>query len=293
MFGIIYVITNNINNKVYVGQTWRPLNERFSQHKRDGKCLKLHRAFNKYGKEKFDISLCTIAHSQEILDYWECFFIEKYDSIKNGYNIREGGSKGKLSPISKKKISKALRGNTNSKDRKLSITHKNRISQSNKGKKLTKKHRENLSKSHLKINKKDQEKICELFQKNFSCVDLANKFNCTDGCIRNILKRNNISSKKMNLKKIEEDVCQYYKKTQSIQKVAEKFNYSPPTIRRILKNKKIKVSRTKITPEQESIIYEKYLGNHTVKQLASEFNCSEWKIRQIIKKDSYENQNRP
>lgn len=285
MFGIIYVITNNINNKVYVGQTWQSMNNRFSQHKRDGKCLKLHRAFEKYGKNNFKISLCTIAHSQEVLDYWECFFIKKYDSIKNGYNIREGGSKGKLSPISKRKISKALQGNTNSKDRKLSTIHKNRISKSNKGKKLTKTHRENLSKSHFKIPKEDQKKICDLFINNHSCADLAKKFNCTDGCIRNILKRHNVPSKRMNLNNLEEEICESYKKLQSIEKVAKMFSYSNPTIRKILKKRKVNVSKKKITNRQEKIIYNKFLQKVSVKTLAEEFNCSEWKIRQIIKKD--------
>lgn len=284
MFGKIYKITNKINDKVYIGQTWRPLHDRFSQHKRDGKCLKLSRAINKYGKNNFNISLCVISHTQEVLDYWECFFIKKYNSIKNGYNIREGGSKGKLAESSKLKISKALKGNTNSKNRKLSKTHKKRISKSNKGKIFSKEHKRNLSNSHLKISKEDQKKICELYQDNYSCVDLANKFNCTDGAIRGILKRHNIPSKKMNLKQMEKDICNSYKDTQSIQKVAELFNYSAPTIRKILRKNKIKVSKTKLTKKQEEKIYQKYLNNMSAKQLADKFSCSEWKIRQTIHK---------
>ena len=32
--GYIYIITNNVNDKVYVGQTYRSIKERFSEHLR-------------------------------------------------------------------------------------------------------------------------------------------------------------------------------------------------------------------------------------------------------------------
>ena len=32
MFGVIYKITNILNNKVYIGQTIRPLEERIERH---------------------------------------------------------------------------------------------------------------------------------------------------------------------------------------------------------------------------------------------------------------------
>lgn len=31
--------------------------------------------------------------SQEMLDALECYYIDEYNSIKKGYNIREGGSR--------------------------------------------------------------------------------------------------------------------------------------------------------------------------------------------------------
>lgn len=109
----IYQITNNKNNKVYIGQTSQTLKKRFQHHKTpSSECLKLKAAFNKYGRDNFKIELLTVAHTQEIADYWEQFFIEKYNSITNGYNIRLGGNaspmKGRThTDETKKKISKA------------------------------------------------------------------------------------------------------------------------------------------------------------------------------------------
>ena len=65
---------------------------------------------NKYGRDKFKIEFITLCHTQEIANQLEIDFISKYNCIKNGYNIREGGSKGRQSESTKQKISKANTG---------------------------------------------------------------------------------------------------------------------------------------------------------------------------------------
>lgn len=114
----IYVIKNSVNKKVYVGQTWQTLGARFSKHKySEGKsCRKLHNALKKYGVEKFGIHLLLITHTQEIADYWEDYFIDHFDSIENGYNIRRGGSKGKATQETRARMSIAQSGKSPSKE---------------------------------------------------------------------------------------------------------------------------------------------------------------------------------
>ena len=58
----IYVITNNINNKQYVGKTNLSIQKRFQEHINDSKQqIKEHRplynAFNKYGINNFSIRI--------------------------------------------------------------------------------------------------------------------------------------------------------------------------------------------------------------------------------------------
>lgn len=115
-FCLIYIVRNNINSKVYIGQTWRDLSVRWKSHlipSTSNHCIKLRRAIKKYGKEKFHIELLTICHTQEMANYWEIFFIRKFNSVKQGYNILEYAfnRKGiKHSLETKKKMSKVHKG---------------------------------------------------------------------------------------------------------------------------------------------------------------------------------------
>ena len=107
----IYKITNQINGKVYIGQTWVNIQRRFAAHKATrSHCPKLLNAFNKYGRDNFIIELITVCGTQETADYWETYFIKKYDSIVVGYNLKEGGSHGRTHEETKRKLSIALMG---------------------------------------------------------------------------------------------------------------------------------------------------------------------------------------
>ena len=58
----IYQITNDINDKVYVGKTETSLEQRFKEHCKDSQTERcenrpLYRAMKKYGIEHFSISL--------------------------------------------------------------------------------------------------------------------------------------------------------------------------------------------------------------------------------------------
>jgi group I intron endonuclease len=113
MLNTIYALRNTINSKVYIGQTWQSLHDRFDNSRGYGKCLYLGRAIEKYGKENFYYETLMFCGTQETADYWEIFFIEKYESCnKNkGYNLRYGGSKGRHTDSTKKKLSEATKNN--------------------------------------------------------------------------------------------------------------------------------------------------------------------------------------
>lgn len=96
----IYVITNDINSKRYVGKTNNSIEKRFKEHIKDSKrerCEKrpLYNAMNKYGIEHFhieELEECSAEESAEREEYW----ITKLDTYgHNGYNATRGGDSKK------------------------------------------------------------------------------------------------------------------------------------------------------------------------------------------------------
>ena len=93
----VYKITNIQNNKVYIGQTIRPIEQRFHRHINDAlnNILDTHfaRAIRKYGKENFVIEKIDIAQNQDELNKKEQYWIKFYDAVNNGYNETDAISK--------------------------------------------------------------------------------------------------------------------------------------------------------------------------------------------------------
>lgn len=74
----IYLITNTVNGKVYVGQTIRSLKSRWKGHLqdfRDGAEQPLYRAIRKYGQDKFSIETLLTVDTKEEARYQERLWI--------------------------------------------------------------------------------------------------------------------------------------------------------------------------------------------------------------------------
>ena len=86
----IYKITNTVNNKVYIGQSIRPIEQRFKRHINDAINNKLDthfaRAIRKYGADNFVIEQIDSASSQDELNQKEQYWIRFYNSTVDGYN---------------------------------------------------------------------------------------------------------------------------------------------------------------------------------------------------------------
>jgi group I intron endonuclease len=100
MAGTIYLVTNNLNGKQYVGQTIVASEKR-------GHGTLVTAAYRKYGKENFNYDvICGGIDNRPTLNFIEKFWIKVMDCrVPNGYNIDHGGSsKDKVSDETREKI---------------------------------------------------------------------------------------------------------------------------------------------------------------------------------------------
>ena len=105
IYGRVYLITNLINGKQYVGKTTRTIKIRFSNH-----CVSknqvISKAIKKYGKENFIVQELAVSYSKKELKFLEGLYISWFETlVPNGYNIMKiSGDFEKHSEETKEKI---------------------------------------------------------------------------------------------------------------------------------------------------------------------------------------------
>ena len=232
--GFIYKITNTINNKIYIGQTTKTIQERFNNHIKKAKQHTnryLYDAMNKYGYEKFIIEKIEEINNDK-LDEREIFWISFYHSNNPqfGYNMTMGGGGGDTwtnnphKEETSKKISEANKGH----HRISKQQHQTMIN-------LAK------QKNTIKINKEDFERdiknfmsiqnICikyKISRKTFynKCKEF---FNATPTEIRGD-KLTHTNSMKIIIDK--NQLHKLLKQKKTLQEMADYFHVSKETIRR-------------------------------------------------------------
>ena len=181
----IYLITNSLNLKSYVGVTKFSIEYRFTQHTKRG--FLLTEAITKYGESKFSINLIEEVESADRAYELEIFYIKEYNTkAPNGYNLTDGGDgifgwdvteeyrewcsqrakelhkNKKLGMYGKKhtdetkqKMSESAKGNKNCLGRVPSDETKLKISNSHIGKIVDDSTRQKISKNHHDVSGKN------------------------------------------------------------------------------------------------------------------------------------------
>lgn len=149
----IYLITNTLNGKKYVGQSirlsrrfWRHKNAVKTQNPREAFCL--HKAMAKHGIENFKFDVLLYANEPDYLDLMEQKIIESYKTLApHGYNLDTGGNVNrKVSDETKAKLSAFFKGRPcPTKGLPHSEETKRKISEALKGRKKTQEHINNAS----------------------------------------------------------------------------------------------------------------------------------------------------
>lgn len=146
----VYVHTNKINGKMYVGITKRSLRERWENGEGYKDSSHFYRAIRKYGWDNFDHDVLANNLTEEEAMNMEELLIRELclTNREQGYNMKKGGTNCSLAEETKIKIGNALRGKKHSeevrrmqsevkKGKKLSPEHCAAISRGNKGRPRT------------------------------------------------------------------------------------------------------------------------------------------------------------
>lgn len=134
----IYLITNKINNKTYIGKRICIHNNPETDNYM-GSGVYLASAKNKYGIENFSKEILAVCYSKDILNILEKEYIKLYKDIgKAEYNISKGGEGG--------------HGPT-------TLATREKLSKFNLGKKLSEETKKKLSESHKNCSKEVRDKI--------------------------------------------------------------------------------------------------------------------------------------
>jgi group I intron endonuclease len=171
----IYIITNKLNGKQYVGQSKR-MTKRFWRHKDAAKtqnpreAFYLHKAIAKHGVENFAFQILLYADGIEYLNLMEQRIIAGYNTMSPfGYNLDSGGGVCKqLSETTKQKIATKLKGRPcPTRGRPMSAETREKISLAMRGRQQTQAHTENSVKARAGF-KHSEETIAK-----FKAVDRA------------------------------------------------------------------------------------------------------------------------
>ena len=121
LFGCIYLITNIVNGKKYVGQHNEPdVTKRWREHWYDtdrGCEYALHRAMRKYGRDSFNIDILCVIPNGDAICRMEEYFAEQFETymwdVPGGYNMipcgKHGRSGMKSTPLTIEKQSLAMK----------------------------------------------------------------------------------------------------------------------------------------------------------------------------------------
>lgn len=161
MYGYVYITTNLLNGKKYIGQHKAITFD----NKYIGSGIYLSKAIAKYGRTNFICEILESCDTKDELDEKEIYWIGKFNAVEseNFYNISIGGTGGDLGYSANQKRSKTITGHVVSDDTKQkmsksalghSVSHETRqkLRQANLGKKISEETKQKMRKSMVGKN---------------------------------------------------------------------------------------------------------------------------------------------
>ncbi len=282
--GSIYIIKNNINEKVYIGQTTMTVHERFMMHmkpsttkQRSG--YKLYMAVKKYGKEHFFIETLESNVPLEQLDMKEIQYIAKYDSFYNGYNSTKGGYGRIINLIENEDelLTKAKSGTSAVELAKYYGVNKATIYRT-------------IHKLGFYYYEVDEDAIISAAKSGLRQADIAKEYGIDKMTVQRILRKNNVRFHKQRIDMREdfpiEDIRRDYDSQIPIESICKKYNITKTTFYRLKKQYDFSTRKqiyTNVAQRDDiDLIKQDYLCGLKTEELCKKYKLSAGSLYRII-----------
>lgn len=235
MKGFIYKITNKVNGKSYIGQTRYTVEFRWRQHQHKKDNVYFHNAIHKYGVENFLVETLEECDYKD-LNSREIFYIAKYNTFKDGYNLTIGGDGNRRLLLDDKYDeikSLYLSGFSSNKIATLYDVDKASIV------KILKQLDVKLRNNKLNINSQEFQELVKDYQSGYSLKELAKRYDCSEPGIKEYLIRKGIDTRiKYSIlddKQKQEDLIKcYLEDAMSVKEIMINFHCSYNTFSKVL-----------------------------------------------------------
>lgn len=289
MKGFIYKITNKVNNKSYIGQTRYTVEFRWRQHQHKKDNAYFHNAIKKYGVENFTVEILEECDYKD-LDSKEIYYIAKYDTFNNGYNMTLGGEGNKRLVLDDKYEeikSMYLSGFSSNKIATLYNVDKATII------KILKALGVKIRNNKLNINNQEFLELVADYNSGFSLRELAKRYDCSAVGLKEYLQNKGVDIK--NKYSILDDyeaqnnlINEYLDNKTHLKELLSKYHCSYNVFTKILSingiDKKGKGNHFKLSDKQCLEIIKKFNEGEKVKSLASKYNVDRTTIYSIFKR---------
>lgn len=287
MKGIIYKITNKVNGKSYIGQTRYTLEFRWRQHIHKKDNTYFHNAIRKYGVENFEKEILEECDYTD-LNKREIYYIAKYDSFKNGYNLTIGGDGVRSLCIDNKYSEMAelyLSGFSSNKIAGMYSIDKGTVV------KVLKSLGVKIRNNKLSINAQELEELVRDYRSGYSLKELAKRYDCSASGLKEYLLRKGMDFKikysiLKDLEAQENLIKDYFDATMKVSEIQKKYHCSWATFTKVLSLHGISLGKKHFKMSDKECLRCISLFNEgkNVKELSKEFDVDKGTIYSMFKR---------